>query len=480
MVNELTRNRTLLIITSSMMEIIWLYALASISFLLLNTPLFPVWAATLAFLIPLIITSILKGRGKRIITLFIIHLLFYILTLTYTLYNYGYQAVPLLNFRWIQIFFNKQFGTVNGFAYFLLIFWFSCFWFNGYKLINRSNDYFTITSRFDLGIVMLVLTFIISGAMNTLFPNSNVLICYYFLFSMMAIIIAQNLRSSKTNYYKQFKESRWIFTIIPVFLLLFSWVLLFLLPQMTSAAQAGYYILKVISNPIGKLLLKILFFLFGFRSRATEVGYIDLVDSTMPLPESNKLSWWGRMLQWILTWGGISLLILLTILALGWLLYSLWKWLSLKTELNIDRKWFFEELWLWIKDIFFQVKKILHKFYYILLSSSRKEENISTLFQKLCQWGRYSGIPRQKFQTPLEYGKNLAIFFPESYQDIRLIIDGFNQERYGKQTIHLEEFKKIRKAWRRLASPSKWPLRLSTKLLRSRKLQFMGVISSHP
>ncbi len=466
------RNVISVIISSGMMEITWLYALACVFFLMLNSPLFPIWSAIIAFFTPVIITSIIKGRGKRIAIHFFLHFLFYALILLYTLHNYGFWNVSFLNVKWLQMFFYKQFGPLDGFTYFLLIFWFSCFWFSGYKLINRSCDYLAITSRFDLGIFMLVLTFIISGSTGTPFPNSSVLISYYFLFSMLTMILSQNLRSSKIKSNNQYGKKWILFGLIPILLLLFSWISLFFLPQMTSAAQAGYYLLKVISNPIGNILLKIISFLFGFGYRTVEVSPIHSADPAISLPDSNELSWLDKILQWILIWGGIFLLILLTILVIGWLLFSLWKWFSLKTELDIAKKGFFEELCLWIKDILFKAKKLLTKFFITLPSSQRKEENTADLFQKLCQWGRYSGIPRQKFHTPLEYGECLAIFFPNNYQDMRLIIDGFNKERYGKKYIQKEELKKIKKAWRRLASPSKWPLRLLTKIVYSKKLKY--------
>lgn len=97
------------------------------------------------------------------------------------------------------MFFQKQFGSIEGFAYILLIFSFTIFWFSGYKLINRSSNHFIVTSRFDLGITMLVLTFIIAGSTDTFFPNASVLISYYFLFAILAIIISKHLNAQKQN-----------------------------------------------------------------------------------------------------------------------------------------------------------------------------------------------------------------------------------------------------------------------------------------
>jgi len=45
--------------------------------------------------------------------------------------------------------------------------------------------------------------------------------------------------------------------------------------------------------------------------------------------------------------------------------------------------------------------------------------------------------------------------------------------------VYTEEIEKIKKAWRRLASPSQWPLRLMTKILYSRKPNLRETFSSH-
>lgn len=462
-------NRVFLIIISGMMEITWLYALTEVFFLLLKAPSFPIWAVLLAFFTPILITSIMKGKGRRIIENLLLYALFYILILFYTIYNYDYwNNESFLSLKWLHIFFYKLCGSIDGFAYILIIFSFTSFWFSGYKLINRSDDHSIITSRFDLGIVMLVLAFIITGGTDIVFPRASILIGYYFIFSILAIIIAQHFKSSKRKYYNHPGKGNLIFTSVPIILLFISWMLLFFLPQMTSAAQASYYILKIIANPIGKLLLKILSFFFGFSKLPSTAGPANPLDSTITIPEDSGLSWLGRILQWIITFGGILLLSILTVLAIGWLFYSFWKWLSLKTELDIEKKGFWEELRLWLQHVFVEVKIFLHK-YFVTIMFYRRDDNISIIFKRLCQWGKHSGLPRKKFQTPLEYGRYLSFFFPDSIKDIELITNGFNKEFYGKKSGEREEFKKIKKAWRRLSSPSQWPLRLMTKILYSRK-----------
>ena len=187
-VKESKNNKTLLIVASGMMEITWLYALVVVFFIVLKAPVFPIWAALPSFFIPIVIASFLKGRGRKIIEHLFIYGFFYLLVLLYTIHYYGYRNELFLSLRWMQLFLQKQYGSIDGFAYILLIFSFTSFWYSGYKLINRANNHFTITSRFDLGIVMLVLTFIITGSTDIIFHKASLRIGYHFLFSLQAII----------------------------------------------------------------------------------------------------------------------------------------------------------------------------------------------------------------------------------------------------------------------------------------------------
>ena len=167
---------------------------------------------------------------------------------------------------------HQQYGLVGGLAYLFILFWFSFLWVSGYKLASRSNDFYQIASRFDLGIVVLVFAFIILGSMNLSFPHSQVAIIYYFLFSMFTISLAKNSESSKTKYSHQFSGTSLVLTFILAVLLIGSWVVLFFFPQLSSASQVGYHVLKIVSKPLGNLLLKIILFLFGHGRHTANIG----------------------------------------------------------------------------------------------------------------------------------------------------------------------------------------------------------------
>jgi len=461
--------RTLLLISAGMMEITWLYVLASIVFLMMKAPIFPIWSAILAFFTPIFIHSVLKGRGRRIIEHVILHAFFYLTISLYTFYFYGNWQGSFFNFKWLEMILHRQYGSVGGLAYLFILFWVSFLWVSGYKLANRSHDFYEITSRFDLGIVVLVFAFIILGGMNLSFPRSQVAIIYYFLFSMFTISLAKNLESSKTKYSRQFSGTSLVLTFILAVLLIGSWVVLFFLPQLSSAAQVGYHVLKIVSKPLGNLLLKIILFLFGHGKNTANIGTTSSGDAGIPMIESSEPSWWAQLLAWVVTWGGVILLSLVVVIGIGWLLWSLWKWFSTKTEADIERRGFFEELLLWFLHLFSLGKKVLNKMFGLLKNIRRKQETISVLFQKLCRWGRSNGLPRERSKTPQEYGRYLTHFFPDSQPDIQLIIESFNLEIYGKKSIQVEQWRKVKKAWRRLSSFTKWPLRFWVRMFYSRK-----------
>jgi len=184
MVKNLVSKNMLLLMFSGMTKITWLYALTCILYLVLELPLFPLLTAILAFFTPIIITYSLKDRGRMIIEYVLIHIFLYLIILLYTFYFYGNWTESFLGFQWLKMILNKQYGAVDGIAYILIIFWISIYWRYGYITAHHSNDYYEITSGFDLGIVVLVVTFIILGAADMTLPYSKTLIIYYFLFGM--------------------------------------------------------------------------------------------------------------------------------------------------------------------------------------------------------------------------------------------------------------------------------------------------------
>jgi hypothetical protein len=364
---------------------------------------------------------------------------------------------------------NNQYGQIEGYSYLLIIFWVSIYWISGFLISKRPNNHATIASRFDLGITVLVFVFIILWVTDLSLVRPEFLIIYYFLFSMLAIAIAKNLEGSEKNNQNQFTGSSMAVTFILLILIFGSWIFLFFLPQLSSVAQTGYKVLKIVSKPLGNLLLKIISFLFGYGNMATEVMPPTSSESGIPILENPEPSWWIQLLGKIMGWGAIILLGILVIIAIGWLLWSLGKWFALKTEHDTKRKGFLHHILLGLRYILLLGEKFLNKTVLILNKLRKKQEDVSLYFQKLCRWGLASGIPRKKSYTPLEYGQRLSNFFPDSQNDIELIIEAFNQEIYGNKKIQSKQLKKINKAWNNLVSPIKWPLRLKVKILYSRK-----------
>ncbi len=469
MTQDTGRKKTMLFISASMMELTWLYALSCTIFFIFDFSVLPIWSAVLSFFVPVLITFTLQGRGKRVIVYFLVHSIFYLIILLYTFYSYGiWQSQgSFLKFQWLEMLLSGNYGSIDGFSYILILFFISLFWSNGTKLTNRSHDHLLIATRFDFGIMILVFVFILSGIMNFFLPYSNLLIIYYFLFSMLAISLAKNLESSTsaTNNSWQLNKTNLVFPFILLILILGSWMMLFFLPQMTTIAQAGNSLLKLASRPLGSLLLRIISFLFGLnRNTASTEIPSPPEEKPIAMVEETELAWWVQVLSRII--GGLFLILIIFVLLIfiGILLWALWKWLSAKTGLDSNKKGFFQELSFWINYFFVLSKKLLAK---IKKKFMRKEENILIIFQKLCRWGHLNGLSKKDSRTPLEYGQLLATFFPQNHNDIGIIIDSFNKKIYGAQTISSQQMEKVKRAWKRLSSPLKWPQRIKVKLFYS-------------
>jgi hypothetical protein len=83
-------------------------------------------------------------------------------------------------------------------------------------------------------------------------------------------------------------------------------------------------------------------------------------------------------------------------------------------------------------------------------------------YAALRRWGRYSGIPQESGETPMEYGARLAFRFPQLKSDIMLIIEMLQWEVYGESTLSSKQILSIQKAWQTLHSPLRWPFRFKS------------------
>ena len=81
-------------------------------------------------------------------------------------------------------------------------------------------------------------------------------------------------------------------------------------------------------------------------------------------------------------------------------------------------------------------------------------------YAALRRWGSSAGAPQAPGDTPLEYGRQLTLRFPQLQAEIMLIIEMLHREVYGEAPLSPNQIVKIQQAWKMLHRPLKRPFRI--------------------
>ncbi len=94
-----------------------------------------------------------------------------------------------------------------------------------------------------------------------------------------------------------------------------------------------------------------------------------------------------------------------------------------------------------------------------ILRGVRGYQNAAELYGALLGWAGRSGFPRDRSETPLEFGTRLNARFPALKPPIERIIDAYNREVYGETVLGGARIAAANSAWQFLRSPLRWPAR---------------------
>ena len=159
----------------------------------------------------------------------------------------------------------------------------------------------------------------------------------------------------------------------------------------------------------------------------------------------------------VLKWGATVLLVLIVLFLTYLLLRFLLKILLTQTDSKMVQDIRLFDFPEWLKRVISFIARIPALFKGI--------HSATDLFTALASWGRRSGIPYNKADTPMEYGARLAKSFPELKTDIELIIHLIYQEVYGELKLEYGQIAAGKKAKRRMAHPLFWKNRIKTWVL---------------
>jgi hypothetical protein len=443
-------------------EFSWLLAWGNFVMVALFHKPFPLAEGLYIFAPAVAVTTLHRGKGWRIVTVLLLQVLGFAFAGSRLVHSFLYPSYPYLDYAWVFECFRSSRGIPEWFFLALILFLAVLYWLAGVRFAGRSDEYFSICGRFDLGLSALFLLFLIKfisfykEGVVIQESVSTFMVFPFFCFGLTAIGLARGRSDAKKEFLTGYRGIGMVLSFAAVVLLVGSAGVTLFLPYLTKAAEAGYTLMQKTAEPLSPILIAILRLLFVGRSLRPESpspSSNDLHPAFAPHPQS---TWWSEFLGRVLAWGFGGVLVILFAVAFGIAVWYLVRWLFSRTDRGGKRSIRGGRLLWWAARLraflFLLWEKIT-----LRLTGFRKAFQ---LYGALLRWGRHSGLPVSSTDTPLEYGLRLARRFPPLRSEIDTIINAFNQEVYGETLLTGRQWTDARWAWRRLCSPSHWSSRL--------------------
>jgi len=345
-------------------------------------------------------------------------------------------------------------------------FWFSAsiavlFWFRGVFIGSREICHATTVTRYDIGIGIFFFIYFLFMAMGEADPYAMRIVGAYFLFSILAMAASRSWERDE-NYISSRPAWSLIVPFISVFFLIAAaFVLLY--PMLTTAATGVYVFLQEASRPLLHILLAIIRFLFGFGRVRPDSSPAVPKTPEINLAPVEELAESG-ILEKILAIIFILIAVALGIVLIVIITRALVRYLA-------EKKYAGPGLFAGLKILFrFLLNSLIAALYALgrnaaLFARRRPLAGAGQeAFRRLCAWGRLSGVPRKKSETPGEYVRRLAIRFPSLEEALCLFARVAEEELYGRKIPAAEDMAQLKEASMRLSNPALVPRRIAGRL----------------
>jgi len=304
-------------------------------------------------------------------------------------------------------------------------------WFAGRRLAFSKADFSAALTEFQFGLIFLILLFLINYMAKFDQSISITLTIIFFTLSLSCIAIthAQNNRSG----FNSLKEIHWpgmIIISIAIIICLGIIISIIINPNFINLILAG---LKWIWSMIEKLMALIAGL---FQPGTGSIPPVEDPTFTPPDHETENILGLPEWLREKLSLGWVIGFTVLFLIALWRIASQVAAWLRGRLANNGGET---ERLkGAFRQDIINLIKRILEFIFRIKFKKQgeKHEEYLSSesaqvrnVYREMLDWGRKNGIPKQPYQTPIEYSRLLedsAAIDPESvnyitghYQDVR-------------------------------------------------------------
>ena len=448
------------------MELCWINAWAGLlTPLILQRP-FPLPDAAAIFILAVILTHLSAERGWRIIAVLGIQSLGFALSALRIFTLFEPSPHSFLNWERATDFFAVSRTPREWLVLSYLLLWVLLLWMGGFRLAKRPSTYLSVCSRFDLGLGAFFLLFLtkmtlsVKGGVNLTESISKYFALSFFLFGLLGIAWARDRTKANKEFLPGYQGIGMIFIFTLVVTVFGAGVVLFFMPYLNAAAEAGYSVLRIVAVPVGSIFVAVMRFLYFRNSNRPEEfparGDKGLGELTLPAGEGEGAGIWEKLIGM----GLFGLMGLAFLAVAGYVAYWLIRWLFSRTSgqsTSGRRRPFFPD---WIREFLHLVQRIWNR----VLIIGKEQEGSVRFLRRLLGWGRRSGLPHQVQQTPVEYGSLLREQFPGLRREIEQIVEVFNREVYGGIVPCKEEMANAAGAWRQLRHPRHWPARIRNRL----------------
>ena len=324
-------------------------------------------------------------------------------------------------------------------------------WWLGRHLAYITVNFTSLVSRFQFGLVILVITFLVTSQLKLELTDSVTVTLAFFLFALTGVSIAHALEGE--SWLSGLYQGHWsglLLVSISVILLL------------------GLLIGSIITTDLLQLVVVGLKWLWGLVLKL-----VALIASLLPEPEPSGLpppvppapemepSEWSKL--WSLPepvrrglQSGWSILFFGLILVALWRISSgIFGWLRRRLSSAVGAEFesmpgaFRADLLNWLKRIVLRLLGIRLPFQLGRKSGSIMAEaaSVRELYRRFLRWAAASGFPRHISQTPQEYFYTLADLLPEARQDLAFITRQYVSARYGTLPQTEDELRQLRESW---------------------------------
>jgi hypothetical protein len=449
-------------------EICWVYAWASFSMTAIMDRPYSFPGAISTFLFAALCTGFSAGRGWRIVQIASLQVLGFVCAALGILHAAYYSSHPVLSTVWLVELIMGSRTPLEWVNLVLIIVWTLLFWISGVRLAMRPKAYFTVCSRFDIGLAaffclfLAKLVLITKGGMRIDDPAPLLLVYPFFLLSLLSIGMARIETHSFKDFLPGYRGIGIMASFAAAVFLSAGSFILFFLPGMIAAAGIGYRVVKAGSGLLFPIIEGIVRFMFMGRGPRPEPSGASPKEHVWGWFVSSG-SWWTELIEKVMRWGIKGFVLLLALLMLGFVIFWVIKWLFSRTALvRRNREEPDDTLSWWIR-----LRAAFIWLYRKVLRSTQGCRRAMELYDSLLSWGRHSGFYHSASETPLEFASRLNHCFPRLDKEIDLIVSAFNREVYAETDLPGEQLAHAKSAWRRMRSPVHWPLRIKVRFFGS-------------